>query len=319
MSNQVMQFEKAIQILDWIASIDCFKCILIGGEPTIHPNVVEVFKYGVFRGIKMHIVSNGRCFSDNYFCDKMIEVGLNKSNITVSMHASSKENSEFLTGCNRYFDEFSKGIKNLIQRGITPTINIVMSKMQCGHFDKMIEWASISGINRLIFSSGLPIVSKNKVDATYILTPNDFGREVVRVFGLAKKCSIEAQFLIKYPLCILSRTFIDELRSVKAIICGCHLQSRSTILFDVKGGIVPCNHLLDFQIYNNIETELIAKTGQMKNLWESDIKMRTINDFACVYRSEYCKNCDLWNICAGGCPLLWSYYSPSTVINGWNY
>ena len=81
---------KAFQILDWLQEINCGKCVLIGGEPTIHPKLPSIIKYGEDRGIPMHLVSNGRRFANENFCDQVISSGLSINRLTFSMYACSQ-------------------------------------------------------------------------------------------------------------------------------------------------------------------------------------------------------------------------------------
>lgn len=316
MTNHVMQYEKALQILDWMKLINCSSCNLIGGEPTLHPRFIDIFNKGQELGIKMHIITNGRRFSDENFCDKLISSGLSTGSITFSMHASSSQNSKYLVGNIEYFDEFEKGLDNLITRKIIPGINITISKPLSPFIKDMIEWSKGKGLTQLVFATGLPAISQATRDASFILSPDVFAQEVITTFLLAKKKNVNVRFLFKYPFCVLPKDDLNMLVSENVIYGGCHLQSQSTILFDVEGGIVPCNHLQNFPVYSPNETETIGNTGQLKNIWDINPKMKDIRSSSYVFRSEFCRQCRLWNICAGGCPIIWSIYSPSNLIKG---
>ena len=37
-----------------------------------------------------------------------------------------------------------------------------------------------------------------------------------------------------------------------------------------------------------------------------------------TYPSKKCIDCEVFEDCAGGCPLLWTVYSPDSVITGWS-
>ena len=311
-----MPYSRVLQILDWIKSVECTKCVLIGGEPTLHPKIVSILREGNLRKIEIHLVTNGRRFSQERFCDDMLLAGLSARCVTFSMHASSRDDSSLLAGSAKYFDEFANGFNNLLHRGITPDINITISRPLLDHIDAMIEWSNSLGIKKLVFNTGMPAISQGKIDASFTLSPEELGKEVVRIFKLTSKYGISPIFLFRIPFCVLSRKDIDELLAAKVIYSGCHVQAGTAILFNVKGEIVTCNHLLDFPVYNFDEVESMVHKGKLKNLWE-DEKMKNISDYARAYRSIECKTCDLWGRCKGGCSILWSHYDPFAVIKGW--
>jgi len=84
----------------------------------------------------MRLVTNGRRFLNEFFCDEILQAGLSAGCVTFSMYASSHNDSKKLTGSARGFDEFASGVNNLIHRGITPDISITISKPLLNHIDK---------------------------------------------------------------------------------------------------------------------------------------------------------------------------------------
>lgn len=87
------------------------KLILSGGEPTIHPNILEFVKYGKELGYgKIQVISNGRMFSSEKFTKEIFDSGLNE--VTFSLHGHNKELHDSLTKVKGSFSQIIKGIIN---------------------------------------------------------------------------------------------------------------------------------------------------------------------------------------------------------------
>ena len=315
-SNKVMETTKAFQILDWLQEINCGKCVLIGGEPTIHPKLPSIIKYGEDRGIPMHLVSNGRRFANENFCDQVISSGLSINRLTFSMYACSPESSKKLTGSAIYFREFETGFKNMSKKGIIPNITITVSRPILEYAEAMIRWSRDAGVKNIILNMGVPTVSQNKIDGSFTLSPNKLGEESVRLYKLAVDCNLNVKVFLRVPFCVLSKDDIMLLQADNAIQVGCHVQAGSGIVFTVKGEITTCNHLLDFPVYSEHVTREIGVTGQLSYVWENT-PLISISESARAFRSANCQNCKYYGICTGGCPIVWSFYDPQEYITGW--
>jgi len=311
-----MPYERLEQILIWLASINCKKCVLIGGEPTLHPRIAEIFASGKALGLAVGVVSNGRRFANPAFCKDMAAAGLASGNITLSMHASSRDDAKTLTGKAESFDEFVSGFENLTQLGIRPAINITISVPLLDKIETMLVWLASHGVDRLTFNEGLPAVSQSGIDASFSLPPDRLGQETVRLFHLATNLGIRPIFLFNLPYCVLPRTTIEELLEAGSLFSDCHVKDGTGVVFNVREELVACNHLLDYPIYDRKTVRDSLRDGHLTDLLQ-DNRITKVRRTVCVYRSPLCVTCDFWNLCGGGCPVLWAYYNPLDYMSGW--
>ena len=105
----------------------------IGGEPTVHPDILELGKAcSEFGYKKIHVVSNGIRFADADFLDHMLGAGFTRFSVSMHSHVAAVENE--LTGVKNAFDKKIQGLKNLSEqrsRGRFSDripINIVMNR-----------------------------------------------------------------------------------------------------------------------------------------------------------------------------------------------
>jgi MoaA/NifB/PqqE/SkfB family radical SAM enzyme len=90
---------------------------LIGGEPTIRPDIVELIKFArqlKFENITM--ATNGRLFAYQEFAKKIISAGL--TDLIFSIHGHNSKLHDSLTRVKGSFNQLMKGIKNAQALGL---------------------------------------------------------------------------------------------------------------------------------------------------------------------------------------------------------
>ena len=99
------------------------KLILSGGEPTIHPNFLEIIKYSKNKGFHtVQTISNGRMFSVEQFTNSAISAGLDE--ITLSIHGSNPKTHDYLVNTPGAFDQLIKAAKILQSKKIIVSFDI---------------------------------------------------------------------------------------------------------------------------------------------------------------------------------------------------
>ena len=105
----------------------------LGGEPTIHQEIASIVSYAKNNGFKkIHMVSNGRMYSDKEFLKKLIRAGVTRFSVSIHSHIPKIEDE--LTQVKGGFYQKIKGLKNLVScqhdRLIKEniSINIVINK-----------------------------------------------------------------------------------------------------------------------------------------------------------------------------------------------
>lgn len=98
------------------------RLILSGGEPTIHPNFVELIRFGSRLGYaRVQTVTNGRLFAYPDFLRHCLDAGLGE--ITFSVHGHRAELHDALVGVPGAFDQEVRGIEAALTDG-RPIVNI---------------------------------------------------------------------------------------------------------------------------------------------------------------------------------------------------
>jgi len=86
--------------------------VFTGGEPTLHPDFLELIEYAKKLGFKeIQIQTNGRLFAYRDFCLKVIKAGATQ--FSPALHGPNAQIHDFLTTAEGSFKQTVQGIKNL--------------------------------------------------------------------------------------------------------------------------------------------------------------------------------------------------------------
>jgi len=88
------------------------KLVLSGGDPTIHPDIINFVRCGKKLGYsKIQVITNGRMFASKEFTDEIIDAGLDE--VTFSIHGHNSKIHDSLTQVKGSFRETLRGTKNV--------------------------------------------------------------------------------------------------------------------------------------------------------------------------------------------------------------
>jgi MoaA/NifB/PqqE/SkfB family radical SAM enzyme len=112
--------------------------VLTGGEPTLHPNFLEIIKLAKSIGFKnIQIQTNGRMFAYPDFCLKTIEAGATE--FSPAVHGPNAEIHDFLTSIPGSFNQTTQGIKNLKNLGQRVITNTVITTKNYRHLPEIAK------------------------------------------------------------------------------------------------------------------------------------------------------------------------------------
>jgi len=95
----------------------CTYLELIGGEPTIRPDIVDLIKFAHQLNFKNVVMAtNGRLFSYKKFAEKIIKAGL--TDLIFSIHGHNSKLHDSLTRSKGSFRQMMQGIKNVRALGL---------------------------------------------------------------------------------------------------------------------------------------------------------------------------------------------------------
>lgn len=315
-TERSMPKEDVLKLMHQMKEMGCRKIILLGGEPTIHPNFIELYTYAREKlGFEVRFATNGRSFSSKKFCDSMKSAGLTTNGCTFSMHAPNNELSEKFAGTKDGFRQFDLGLKNLVSEGLHPNVNIVLTVGMLPYVKDMMLYLKDLGLRKVSFNLGSPAVEGDGVQGDHCIPPDELANHSYELFQFGKTIGLKASFLYLIPFCLLDYSKIKEMVEVGSISSGCQISSGSGVLFNKDGDLIPCNHMQDKVTLPKQEIQEIIETGRFPEFWNSD-GMKQLRATTSVFRSDHCRTCSFYDMCGGGCALFWTHFDPKVYIQG---
>jgi len=127
------------------------EAVFTGGEPTLHPNFLEIVQYSKKIGFKeVQIQTNGRLFAYKDFCLKTIKAGATQ--FSPALHGHNAEIHDFLTDAKGSFDQTSQGIKNLRSLNQYVLTNTVITSKNAKYLPQIAKLLVKLGVNQFQFA-----------------------------------------------------------------------------------------------------------------------------------------------------------------------
>jgi MoaA/NifB/PqqE/SkfB family radical SAM enzyme len=100
---------------------------ITGGEPTIHKDIVKIVETASAMGFKeTTMITNGIALKNEHLLDDLVNAGV--SRFVISLHGSTAEIHDNLTGRSENFNDIQKSLLNLKNKGIYFSFNYVINR-----------------------------------------------------------------------------------------------------------------------------------------------------------------------------------------------
>lgn len=297
-----MVYNDILNYVNYLKKQGVKKIILIGGEPTIHPEILNIIKTINENNIYVSMATNGRKFSDYNFAKQASLNGLKSINISIKGY----DEDTYMSNTNNFgFEEMINGYKNAIDCGINTSLSYVICDTDHKKFDKFWNAVKIHGLNNILFQLYKPSVDDNSNP----ISIEELADMCKYVYDKIYKDNIDFVFEMSIPLCTLDENMLNHMIAKKRIITCCHIYKGTGMVFDSNFNILPCNHFMGHALNN----EKININNVIKFWNSSDPK--EFRSLIKKYPSEICSRCKKWYQCGGGCPIRWMTLNPNDIIN----
>ncbi len=307
-----MPLERAKKIIDICKAGGIRGMVLIGGEPTVYPHILDVIRYAEKNGISTTLVTNGLLLSDKKRLKEYTDAGLKK--VSLSLKAHDKESYKELTGVDG-FELALSAIENLKKENVKFSVSTVLTGRNMPYFIKGLKNAKARGAYAfgLSFCYNVCMGEENNIHLTennpYILAAS-----FQKIYPELKEALGDVYFSLEQalPECVWDENFIKEMQKDRHVHSICQLMAGTGLLFDTDGSLIPCNALhtmkygmlgKDFWDYPSLTAYL--KTPKVEDLFRL---LRGAPD-------ERCLSCSHAETCGGGCVTNWTNYSFEELKN----
>jgi len=309
-SRSKMDYETAKNIALLLKDVGVETIVLIGGEPTIWEDLFIFNDFCNSLPIETNLVTNCYRFHSERFWHQYQKHP--NTRVEPSLKAFDERSSLLITKIGN-FEKVRVGMRRAAGESKT-MINVVYSTLIEGNLLEMVSAAVDLGASSVRVGICKPMSIGGKFAAPFTVPYERMASEIAGNY--AKMVDItkgRLSLVLSTPFCVWPRDFIqDGIAQKKIGIEGCQFQNRSGVVFDTDGTVVLCNSMFECSVgkygvdFNDSESFLEMMNGE-----EVDSIYKHISS----YPSEECTDCDFFQECRGGCPIMWTVYNPKEVVH----
>jgi len=207
-SRPMRSFDEIKRAIDTMVSEADLESISIsGGEPTIHPDLLDIIAYCRQKGFRnIHMNTNGRGFKTPELVREYMDAGLNSA--MVGIHGHNKEVQEGIHRVKGAFDQMVTGVKNVEANGLPYRFFTVICRANRDHLPDIVQFCrnTFHDFSSMIFC--YPVIKQvDGFDKESILIPySEAGSRVCAAIekGIEQGVQVLAQLI---PPCLLGEYY----------------------------------------------------------------------------------------------------------------
>ena len=314
-AGEWMPLSRVTSIMGMMQSMGAKDCLLIGGEPTLYPQLQQLISEGSSRGIDMKIVTNGRKLASKTLLNGLISGGLRHA--SVSIEGADPKTHNKITRTKSY-DQVVRAIGNLLATGLTFNTLMTISRLNYQEVVPLAEKLHEMGVKNILYNVGLPSCgSSSESSNSFSLSPVEVAGIMAEAYHKLSSQGIKAKFFATIPLCLFDKELLDEMVAQDWISKGvhCHIFYGSGVVFEPDGNVLPCTHFVKHPLFNMID-EGIQTADQFSEVWYGERGIHgAFREAIWKYPHSNCEGCEHWGKCVGGCPFLWTHFDPMDIIS----
>ncbi len=143
-SEPDMPLRKVFNILDQLQEAGCMEVILLGGEPVIRKDFVQIYRYIKVKGMMVAIWTNGTLINRK-IADLFKEYP--PHHLRISLYAASPKGYKEIADNASAFKRIKEGAKLLKKRRVYFTFRSVLTRINVIEFEKMKKFAESIKVN----------------------------------------------------------------------------------------------------------------------------------------------------------------------------
>jgi molybdenum cofactor biosynthesis enzyme MoaA len=137
-----LSLDEVKEIIDYWTADNLKNIRFSGGEPTVHPNLVEMVSYAKEKGVERIAISSNGSSTPAYY-EKLIEAGAN--DFSISLDACCSSGCDEMAGTCGFFGKIVSNIRELSKKTYV-TVGIVVTDTNRDEFLKTVNFAHELGV-----------------------------------------------------------------------------------------------------------------------------------------------------------------------------
>lgn len=284
---------ECFDLVDQIAEMKGVILVLSGGEPLIRPDIFDVARRAVSRGITLAMASNGTMI-DSRMAQRIVDAGI--SRVSISLDGADSKTHDAFRQLEGSFERAIRGIRNLQDLGMSCQINVTVTKHNVHQMKDIYRMALDLKVDAMHLFMLVPVGCGVQI-ADHQMLDADKYEEVLNWFydvTLEGKIQTKATCAPHYFRIMRQRAAKDGIRvspethGMAAMTKGC-LAGTGICFVSHQGNVFPCGYLP--------VTAGSIKTRSLKEIWDNSPVFLDLRDPEAL-RGK-CGVCEYKQVCEG--------------------
>jgi radical SAM protein with 4Fe4S-binding SPASM domain len=278
------------RIIDQLVEMKVFHINFLGGEPFMHPNIIEILTYASSFPIGVSVSTNGILVNPS-LVKKLLNLNLFDIQISID---GLEETHDFFRGMIGAFAKAVEAVKLFSNAGFRTTINTVMTKLNVNEIESLVDLAISLEATSYKAVAFLPI-GRGKINHNnLLLTAKQLRDNIRQLHNLQEKKQDLINIITEenYPLFHEQGLKYSTPTGFPSLGCAAGI---TQLVIDPYGQTFSCPFLHDFPAGNLLHKPL-------REIWENS---EILNEFRNVEKIKIkgkCQKCEfLGSKCRGGC------------------
>jgi radical SAM protein with 4Fe4S-binding SPASM domain len=256
-----------------------------GGEPTLHPDLPGLIRYGAGLGLRINLITNGIRTSHWEYAQSLVEAGL--ASAQVSLESADPRLHDEIVGRSGAHALTVAGVRNFQRLSIHVHTNTTLCAQNLDKAGDLIRFVA-RDLKLKTMSMNMVIRTGTALDQTRVgVTYTRVAERLPELLSVAEAEGIKLVWYSPIPYCI----FNPVLFGLGAKSCAC---VDGILSVDPAGNVLPCSSFGDgigslvSQSFEDIYNSRRASYWRGKK-----------------FTPPACRDCPDVDVCGGGCPLYW--------------
>lgn len=272
--------EEWKQIIEKLWNLGIPHIVFTGGEPTLFPRIDELVAKSEEFGQVTGMITNGRNLRKPGYLKELVRIGLDHVQITVLSHRESVHDE--LSGSAGAWKETIEGLKVALEEDLYVSTNTTIMRSNFGDIEETMRFLVGLGVKNIAFNS---IIRSGKGTDAVGVTFEELSGLLTRLKLVAAESGTNLIWYSPTPYCEFNPLNYG-LGIKQCTACSINMA------IEPDGTVIPCQSY--YEPLGNILTD------PWESIW-NDRLCKQIRERK--YLDGKCIDCDLVQVCGGGCPL----------------
>ncbi len=278
-SKKEMDLDTWKKTLDWLWGAGIPHIVFTGGEPTLYEGLKELVAKSEELGQITGLITNGRNLAKPGYLKDLVDAGLDHVQITMLSHLESLHDE--MAGSRGAWKETVAGIKSALALDLYVSTNTTIMKRTLAGAEETMRFLISLGVRNIAFNA---LIRSGKGKSAEGITFEELASVLERLKAIASENEVNLIWYAPTPYCEFNPVNYG-LGIKQCTACSINMA------IEPDGTVIPCQ-----SYYSPLGRAL----GDWENIWDHELCRKIRNR---EYMPDKCRDCEMWQLCGGGCPL----------------